>query len=361
MQLFERMPERLHRNDPFFVPPYPGSITKMFKADSPYQRHGSLTPFIAYKEGQPVGRICAVVNQAHNDYYKDNFGFFGFFDFTNDVEVAKALLDAAEKCLKEQGRTQMRGPYNPTVNDEVGLLVEGFDSIPKVMMPYNPPYYIDVYEKLGLQPARTLFAFRIEREDEAPARILKICERVKRTTGLTLRRINMKKLDDEILIIHKLYNQTLDRNWGFVPITLEDLRYAANDLKAILDPSLVLIAEKDGVPAGFSMCIPNINEFMFAARKWPNALRPLKFLWKLFTSRPTEARLAVLGVAPEFRGKGVAALFYAETMLTGGKRYKSGELSWVEENNEEIVKGITVMGGEKYKTYRLFEKPQLPA
>ena len=361
MQLFERMPERLHRNNPYFVPPFPGSITKMFKAESPYQRHGSLTPFIAYKDGKPVGRICAIINQAHNDHYKDDFGFFGFFDFINEVEVAQALLDAAEKCLKEKGRSRMRGPYNPTVNDEVGLLVEGFESIPMVMMPYNPSYYLDIYDKIGLQTARNLFAFHINRTDTAPARILKICERVKKSTGLTLRRLNKAKLDEEIKIIHQLYNQTLDRNWGFVPISLEDLQFAAKDLKAILDPSLVLIAEKNGLPVGFSMCIPNVNEFMWSTRSWPNALRPLKFLWKLMTGRPTEARLAILGVAPEYRGKGVAALFYAESMLTGGKRYTGGELSWVEENNDEIIKGISVMGGEKYKSYRLYEKPQLNA
>ncbi len=357
MRLFERTPEFLHSKDPNFVPPFPGSITKMFSPQSPYQRHGKLMPFIAYRDGKPVGRICAVVNHAHNEHYKDKLGFFGFFDFINETDVAAELLKTAQKALVAEGLTQMRGPYNPTVNDECGLLVDGFDKIPMVMMPYNPRYYETVYEKIGLNPARNLFAFYIRRDVTPAARIMKVCERVKRTTGVTMRQINKAKLDEEIKIIHVLYNRTLDRNWGFVPITLEDLQYAAKDLKAILDPSLVLIAEKDGLPVAFCMCIPNINEFMWNARKWPNALRPVKFLWQLLTGRPSEARLAVLGVAPEFRGKGVSALFYAETLLTGGKRYKGGELSWVEENNEEIIKGITVMGAEKYKTYRLYEKP----
>ncbi len=361
MKLFEGIPERLHRNNPYFVPPFPGSITKMFKPDSPYQKHGVLLPFVAYKDGEPVGRICAVINEAHNKHYNDKLGFFGFFDFINDLEVAKALIQTAQKELADRGFSPMRGPYNPTVNDEVGLLVDGFDSIPMVMMPYNPSYYIEIYDQLGLVTARNLFSFRINGELKTPERILKICERVKRSTGLTIRRINMAKMDDEIKIIHQLYNQTLDRNWGFVPITLEDLQFAAKDLKAILDPALVLIAEKNGVPAGFCLCIPNVNEFMWGARRWPSSLRPIKFLWNLLTRRPSEARLAVLGVAPEFRGKGVAALFYAEALMTGGKRYKSGELSWVEENNEEIIKSIGVMGGEKHKTYRLFETPPMNA
>lgn len=327
----------------------------MFAPTSPYQRHGKLMPFVAMRDGKPVGRICAVINQAHNDHYKDDLGFFGFFDFIDDAEVASELLQTAKKALAAEGRTQLRGPYNPTVNDEVGLLVDGFDRIPMVMMPYNPAYYISVYDKIGLTKARDLYAFLIKAGDTAPERIMKICDRVKRSTGLTMRRINLKKLHEEIKIVHHLYNQTLDRNWGFVPITLEDLQFAANDLKAILDPSLVLIAEKDGKPAGFCMCIPNVNEFMWNARSWPNAVRPIKFLWQLLTRRPTEARLAVLGVAPEYRGKGVAALFYAETLLVGSKTYRAGELSWVEENNDEIIKSIGIMGAEKYKTYRLFE------
>ena len=337
------------------MPPFPGSITKIFKSDSPYQKHGALLPFVAYRKGEPVGRIAAVVNRAHNDYYKDKTGFFGFFDSVDDKEVANALFDAARKALREYGLETVRGPYNPTVNDECGLLVEGFDSAPMVMMPYNPSYYLPLYESLGLKGVRDLYAFYLSADTEAPQRIMKIVERVKRTTGLKLRHIDLKHLDDELKIIHRLYNQTLDRNWGFVPITLEDLRFAAGDLKAIIDPEMVLIAEKDGVPAGFSMCIPNVNEIMAKTRGNSAVVRVLKFLWHLKTRHPKEARLAVLGVAPEFRGKGVAALFYAETLLTGRRKYIGGEMSWVEESNDEIIKGITLMGGQKYKSYRIFE------
>lgn len=308
------------------------------------------------KDGKPAGRIAAVINRAHNEYYHDKTGFFGFFDSANDPEVASALVERAKAELKARGMEVARGPYNPTSNDELGLLVEGFDSIPFVMMPYNPPYYLDLYERAGLKPARNLYAFYMSGATTAPERILKIAERVKRTTGLTVRPINMKKLHDELKIIHQLYNQTLDRNWGFVPITLEDLEFAANDLKAIVNPDLVMIAEKDGKPAGFSMCIPNVNEIMWKVKSSRSTLmRVLRFLWLLKTSHPKEARLAVLGVAPEFRGKGVAALFYAETLLKGQKKYIGGELSWVEENNEEIMKGISVMGGQKYKSYRIYE------
>jgi GNAT superfamily N-acetyltransferase len=295
------------------------------------------------------------VNEAHNAYHKDRIGFFGFFDCIDDEEVARALLTTARNELKKRGMDRMRGPYNPSINDEFGLLVEGFDSIPAVMMPYNPPYYLDLYAKLGLQKAKDFFAFYISGSSEAPARILKICERVRRTTGLTVRPVNLKNLSNELKILHKLYNETLDRNWGYVPISMEDLEYAAADLKAIVDPELVMIAEKNGEPVGFSMCIPNINEILWRTKKNGTLVRMVKFLWGLKVRGPKEARLAALGVAPEFRGKGVAALFYAETLLKGGKKFQGGELSWVEETNEEIIKGIAVMGGHKYKTYRIYE------
>ncbi len=310
---------------------------------------------MAFRDGKPVGRIAAVVNNAHNEYYHDKMGFFGFFDSVDDPEVATKLFDTAKAELKRRGLDTIRGPYNPTVNDECGLLVEGFDSSPMVMMPYNPAYYLGLYDRLGLTRARDLYAFYISAATEAPKRILKIAERVQRTTGLTIRPLNLKKLNDEIVIIHKLYNETLDRNWGFVPVSLEDLQFAAADLKAILDPEMVMIAEKNGRPVGFSMVIPNVNEIMWRVKGSSTLMRILKFLWFLKTQGPKEARLAVLGVTPEFRGKGVAALFYAETLLKGKKKFIGGELSWVEETNDEIMKGITVMGGQRYKTYRIFE------
>ncbi len=310
---------------------------------------------VATRDGQPVGRICAIVNRVHNDYYKDKTGFFGFFDCIDDQEVATALFRAAEAKLRAEGLTSMRGPYNPTVNDELGLLVEGFDSIPNIMMPYNPPYYEKLIAGAGFSTARTLGAFFIPNVDPSP-RVVKIVERVKQRSGLTLRPVNLKKLDSELEIIHGLYNRTLDRNWGFVPITLEDLKFAAGDLKTIADPNLVMIAEKNGQPAGFSMALPNINEILWRIKKSPRWLKPLQFLWHLKMHPPSTARVAVLGVLPEYRGTGIGALFYAESLWYGGKKFRGGELSWIDEDNEEIMSGIKVLGGTREKTYRLYEK-----
>ncbi len=248
-----------------------------------------------------------------------------------------------------------RGPYNPTVNDECGLLVEGFEATPMVRMPYNPSYYLKLYEAVGLKQVRDLYAFYLSSAGDAPARIAKIVERVKRNTGIQIRNIDLKRLKQEIPILTEIYNQTLDRNWGFVPITNEDLEFAAEDLKAILDPNMVLIAEKDGKPVGFSLCIPNINELMWKAKSAKGILRILKFVWLLKTTHPKEARLAVLGVAPQYRNKGIAPVFYYESLNRAKGKLVGGELSWIEETNVEMAKAITLMGGQKYKTYRIFE------
>jgi hypothetical protein len=315
-----------------------------------------LFPLIAYRDGQPVGRICATINRSHNEYYKDKTGFFGFFDCINDVEVARALFAAAGKKLKDEGMETVRGPYNPTVNEDCGLLVEGFEAAPMVMMPYNPPYYLDLYEAVGLKRARDLYAFYLSSAGPAPERISKIVARVKKNTGISIRNLDLKHLKDEIPILTKLYNQTLDRNWGFVPVKNEDLEFSAQDLKAILDPNMVLIAEKDGQPVGFSLTIPNINELLWKVRSSKGLMRILKFVWLMKTSHPREARLAVLGVAPEFRNKGIAPVFYYESLQRGRKNYVGGELSWIEESNLEMTKAIGLMGGQKYKTYRIFER-----
>jgi GNAT superfamily N-acetyltransferase len=354
---FEEVPEKLFGNDPYFVPPFPGSIVKLIAPGGVFARNGDVIPFIAYRDGKVVGRIAAVENRSHNKYHQDKVGFFGFFDFVNEKAVAEALFSAAKSELRRRGLTVARGPYNPSVNDEMGLLTEGFESSPMVLMPYNPSYYLSLYESLGLQPARDFYAFYMPGNVEAPERILKIVDRVKRSTGLTLRPLSLKHLDRDLKIIHELYNETLNRNWGFVPLSLDDLQDAAKELKVIVDPELVMIAEKGGQPAGFSLVIPNINEFMWRTKKSPKWLRILKFVWMLKTQRPKEARLTVLGVKPEYRNKGIGALFYAESLLKGGQKFVGGELSWVEANNQEIISGITVMGAKQYKTYRVYETP----
>jgi len=338
------------------VPPFPGSVAKLFAPSAVFLRHGELYPMIAWRDGRPVGRIAAIVNRAHNRHYGDRTGFFGFFDFIDGEEVARALYEAAMAKLVSRGCDSVRGPYNPTINDEVGVLVEGFERPPFVMMPFNPAYYAATYERLGLKTAHDLYCFLIRRNQKIDDRITKIVGRVKRSTGLTLRTLDLGRLDQELRVIEMLYNKTLCRNWGFVPITYEELQFAAKDLKAIVDPEMVFIAEKNGAPVGFSMIIPNVNEYLWKARGSRSSLmRVLRFLWNLKFSRPKEVRVAVLGVLPEYSGSGIGSLFYYESLVRGRVKYEAAELSWVEDTNKDMMSGIALLGGEKYRTYRLYE------
>lgn len=343
------------------MPPFPGSVSRFFGAKSYFTKHGDLFPFIAYRNAQPVGRIAAIQNRAHNDYYKDKVGFFGFFDFIDDIEVARKLFQTACQKMSHLGMTSVRGPFNPSINEECGVLIEGYDSSPFIMMPYNPPYYRKIYEALGLAKARDLHAYYLPLTVEAPERVTKIMERVRRQSGIKLRTLDLKHLDKELPILHRLYNVTLDRNWGFVPITLEDLQATAKELKAIADPALVLIAEKNGEAVGFSLALPNVNELMWRVKSSRSALmRVLRFLWLLKMRPPKEARWMVVGVAPEYRNRGIAPVFYYETLMRGNRSYIGGEISWVDETNEEVVQGLTVMRARRYKNYRVYEKVLSP-
>ena len=241
LKRFESIPEILHGTDPNFTPPFPGSVVGLIGPKSVFlKKHGEITPLIAYRNGKPVGRIAAIVNRSHNNHNKDSVGFFGFFDFINDPTVVKALVDAAAKILKDKGLAIMRGPYNPSINDDCGVLTKGNDRPTFISMPWNPTYYDELYNSVGLGIIRTLYAWDIPLHTEPPARVTKIVNWLKKRNNVSIRTIDMKNLNKELETIHRLYNQCLDRNWGFYPIALEDLLHAADDLKAIADPSIIV-------------------------------------------------------------------------------------------------------------------------
>jgi GNAT superfamily N-acetyltransferase len=358
--LFETLPETLFCRDAQYVPPVPGTVVKVLDPKSHFRASGDVQAFIAFKDGQPAGRIAAFTNRRYNDYHHDKTGFFGLFDFIKDVEVAGALLEAATGWLSTQGCDKYRGPVNTPMGDEIGLLTDGFDSPPFILMPYNPEYYLEIYSQLGLTPVKNLQAYYISASGETPQRLGKVVDRIKKSSGIQLRSLNMKRLKAELKIIQDLYNETLDRNYGFIPLSEADLDLLASELRHVVNPELVMIAEKNGVPIGFSLVFPNINEFMRQAKTSPRWMRLIKLFWKLKTSSPKEARLAVLGVKKEYRNMGLGALFYSESLARGKHTYIGGELSWVEEDNKEIIRGISLMGGKLYKTYRVYENPIAP-
>jgi len=357
-QAFEDVAEVLHGHDAMFIPPFPGSIAKYLSPKSVFNtRHGEIIAFVARRDGQVVGRIAAVINRTHNEYYKDKTGFFGFFECEDNAETASALFKKAAEILRGKGLTSIRGPYNPSINDECGVLVFGFETPPYIGLTWNPPYYEKLILEAGLGEIRKLLGYNLPLSTlEVPERIAKIADRQAKRSNLKLRPINLKVLPQELEIIHEVYNSTLERNWGFVPISMEDLLYAADDLKAIANPEMILIAECKGERAGVAMTLPNINELLIHTKKTPKWLRPLHVLWLMKTRRITTCRQIVYGISPRFRDRGLHGWLLFEQLSTAKSHYKDAELGWIEENNTEMLEASTIVHGYPYRIWKLYEQ-----
>jgi GNAT superfamily N-acetyltransferase len=324
---------------------------------NPFYRHAERELFLAEREGRVVGRIGAIVNHNHNRHHGDRVGFFGFFESVDDQAVAAALLDAARDYLRGRGMDALRGPASPSVNDEYGLLVDGFDRPPAVMMPYNPPYYAALLEGCGLRKAKDLYAFRgVTQATLDLPRMQRANEVFKRRSGLTYRPVVMKDFAAEIERVKRVYNSAWQGNWGEVPMTDEEFDEVAKDLKLIVRPELVVIAETaGGEVAGFGLALPDIN---MALRDNRNG-GLLRGLWHLLTRRSRIDRIRILacGVLPEYRRTGAAGvLFYELAARARELGYSRGEAGWILEDNVMMVRAAEAMQGARDKTYRIYQQ-----
>jgi GNAT superfamily N-acetyltransferase len=360
-KVFIRLPWKIYAGNPHWVPPLLLDRRKLIdRKKNPFYRHADMELFLAERDGEVVGRIGAIVNHNHNREHKENIGFFGFFECMDDREVAHALLDRAVAWLRERGVDGVRGPASPSVNDEYGLLIEGFDKPPAVLMAYNPPYYRDLIEGYGFRKARDLYAYYLQGKKVFSERLVKMTELLKQRQGVTLRSLDMKNFDREVAIIRDLYNRGWEGNWGEVPMTEEEFRYVAADLKAIVDPRLVIMAEVKGKPAGFALSLPDLN--IVLKRNRGGYLIPGIIRMLLYRKRIDFIRVVILGVLPEFRNSGLGAVLFHET----GRRsvdngYPHGEASWVLEDNVMMTRGAELLSGERTKTYRVYEMSLHPA
>jgi hypothetical protein len=356
---FERVAETIHKAHPAFVPPFPGSVAKFLDPSSTFhRRHGEITAFLAERDGKPIGRIAAIINRSHNEYHKDHTGFFGFFECIDDASVARALFKKVATVLLQAGMDNLRGPYNPSINDECGTLLNGFEKMPMIGLPWNPPYYAQLIENLGFVKARTLYVLNLPMHRlDPPARFLRVLERLKKRSLLTTRPFDLSRLDDELEIVRTVYNATLERNWGFVPITRDDLLDSADDIRAIADPRLLLIGESQGRDAGVAITLPNFNEILAAAKKTPHWLRLLHIFFLMKTRRITTCRQTVLGVVPEFRDRGLHAWLVHEQFSEAKKRHTDAVLGWLEDTNTEIIDICQMVGGEPDRAWAIFEAP----
>lgn len=350
---------RLHGDDPYFVPPL--LIAEKERLDAkknPFFEHGRIEPFLAWRDGRPVGRIAAIENGRHNEVHGDNLAFFGFFEAADEA-TARALLEAAEQWAREQGFEAIRGPANPSMNDSCGLQISAFDTVPYLMMAQNPPSYQGWVEGAGYEKAKDLFAylFIIANTGGVNPRAEKIEQRVYRSLASKprIRCMSKANFERDAATVRDLYIACWRDNWGFVPPTEREFQHAAKEMKQIIDWNLAKIMEIDGEPVAFCVTLPDIHQVL---HKMNGRLFPFG-IFKLLRSKRyiDRSRLLLLGVKPEYRQKGLEIPLIADAIrVADSYGWIGGECSWTLEDNDGINKGIRLVGGEHYKTYRMYEK-----
>lgn len=358
---FIKFPFKLYRGDPNWVPPLIEERRDFLDPKkNPFFEHSRCQLFLARQGHELVGTIAAVVNDNHNAFHDEKTGSFGFFEAVNDQSVADALLEAAEAWVRGQGMTLIRGPLNFSTNDEIGVLIEGFDEPPVVMMTYNPRYYPALIEAHGYAKAMDVYAYVVElaeRFQNAPPKVFSVAEKAAQSQGIRVRKVDIRRLNEEVALIKQVYNRAWERNWGFVPMTEAEIDHLANGMKPLLDPNLLFIAEtSDGTPVGVSISFPDIHQALRwsgGGHMWPFGL--LKFLW--YRRKINQCRLLIMGMVPEYRGRGADAIFYVETARSAlAQGYKRLEGSWILETNTMMNLILQRLGATRYKTYRIYEK-----
>jgi len=355
LMTFVRFPWQIYKGDRYWVPPLIKDQLSKFSPAHPFRSHSETILLMAYKKGQTVGRIAGIIDHHYVEFQQENTGFFGFFESISDDGVAETLLSAVGNWLKKRGMGKMVGPMNPSTNDECGLLVEGFNASPCLMMPYNPSYYPSLLEGFGLKKAMDLYAYFLEESPFLDDRLFRIKDRlIKRQPELRVRSLNLRDFDEELKIIKEIYNDAWSKNWGFVPLTEAEINDLAKNLKPLVVPDLVLLAYWGEEPIGFSVSLPDYNEVLKHLNGKVGLLGAFKFLY--YSRKIKTLRAMLLGVKRAFHKRGVEGLLYAETFKRGiQKGYRQAECSWILENNALMQHGIEAMGGKRYKTYRIYE------
>jgi len=359
---FIDLPYRLHARDLSWVPPLRRDVAILLdRAKNPFFEHATAEYFLAVRSGRPVGRIAAIANRLHNETHRDQVGFYGFFEAIDDQAVADSLFAAAGQWLRDRAFTTMRGPASFSVNDECGLLVEGFQYPNTIMMPQNPSSYVRLTEGAGLTVAKNLVAYQggDERRFVAPPeRIERAVKLARERYGVTVRALRLDDFAEEVNRVKLLYNRCWEKNWGAVPMTDHEIDHLATQFRPVVNPDLVPFAEKDGKPVGFGLALPDFNQILRTNRRGRMFPAALQLLWALKTKSIRRTRILLLGVLPEYRAKGVDAAIYHWIWTKGHHHGMTwGEAGWVLEDNPAMTAGLVKLGMTPYKIYRLYEKP----
>jgi len=357
---FIKFPWSIYKGNRFWVPPLIFDVRNNLNPQrNPFFKHAEMDLFLAESNGQLVGRIAAIKNENHNKFHKDKAGFFGFFETIDNEDAADQLLETACEWCKNRGLDKIIGPMNPSTNDECGLLVDGFELPPVIMMTYNHPYYARMIEGFGFEKEKDLYAYFLGSEVIKNERVISKLERlanmIKSRQDISIRKLKMSDLDNEVRRIEEIYNNAWEYNWGFVPMTSDEFDYAKKSLKSIVDTDYVFFAEINGVPAGFSLSLPDFNQVL---KRLNGRLFPFG-IFKLISGRKKidMIRVIIMGVKNEFQKRGIDSVFYLETIREGVRKGLIGaEISWILEDNMVMRQTIEKLGGKIYKTYRIYGK-----
>ena len=358
---FIKFPWRVYRDDPYWVPPLISERKAFLDPErNPFFEHSEVELFLAQRGNETIGTIAAIINDNHNAFHEEKAGFFGLFEVIEDYAVAEGLLATARDWVKAKGMDVIRGPMNMSINDECGLLVDGFDSSPVVMMTYNPRYYIDFIERVGFIKAKDLYAYILSTDifnlevSNLPPKFLRVAEAARKRAGVRVRRVNMKDFDAEVEKAKAIYNSAWEKNWGAVPMTEAEFDHLAQGLKKFLDPDLLLVAEVDGRPVGVFVGLPDVNQPLLHINGRLFPFGWIKYLW--YQRKIGTFRALIMGVIEEYREKGIDALMYVEAAKVAFRKgYERCEMSWILEDNVMMNRILQRLGGEVYKTYRIYE------
>jgi hypothetical protein len=358
---FLNVARKIYRDDPNWVCPLDMELKdRLNPKKNPFWEHAEGMLFVAERDGELEGRNTAQIDHEHQKRYSDGVGFFGFLDTVEDPAVAQALLDAASAWLRERGMKTIRGPMSLSINEECGMLVEGFDTPPMIMNAHHKPYQAALTEKAGFAKVKDLFGWHYPFA-MVPPRAQRAHDDIFKDPTVRVRKADMKNLERDVRILMEIFNETWADNWGFVPMTEGELKKTVEDFKLILEPEIALVAEVDGEPAAIAIGLPNVNE---AIRDINGKLFPIgfaKMLWRLKVSHVKTGRLVLLGIKKKYRQQkkyaGLSIALYVEMDNRAAKLGMThAELGWTLEDNGPVNVGIKMMGGKVYKKYRVFEK-----
>lgn len=354
---FIDLPWRIYAEHPNWVPPLKKEIRRLLDPNRhPFWEFSERVLFLARRGAKPVGRIAGIVDRHYNQVHHEKMGIWGFFECADDQEAATALFSAVESWVRQQGMTFLRGPLSPSTNYETGLLIEGFNYPPALNMPYNPPYYLELVEACGFTKEKDLLAFLIDGAYQLPEWMSRLAERIAQKKSIHIRRFRPKEEDAEFALIREIYNDSWAGNWGFVPLSGNEMRDIQKSVMTFADPDLAFFIYYENEPAAVCVIFPDINPLLKRLNGRIGLLGLLKFL--IYRREIKGLRCLMFGIKEKYRQLGIPMLAFHHIyeIAREQKQYQSLEMGWTLEDNESINALVEEAGAKRYKKYRIYRK-----